>query len=62
MKTIEDRSFEHNKYDGLTFIIKKPQNVKLSTTNTQGTVTITTAERSFKNDFKRCDELERRNL
>lgn len=48
LKTIEDRSFEHNKYDGLTFIIKKPQNVKLSTTNTQGTVTITTAERSFK--------------
>ena len=48
LKTIEDRSFEHNKYDGLTFIIKKPQNVKLSTTNNQGTVTITTAERSFK--------------
>ena len=48
LKTIEDRSLENNKYDGLTFIIKKPQNVKLATNNNQGTVTITTAERSFK--------------
>lgn len=48
LKTIEDSSFEHNKYDGLTFIIKKPQNVKLKTINNQGTVTITTAERSVR--------------
>lgn len=47
-KTIEDRSFGTNKYDGLTFIIKKPQNVVLKTVNNQGTVTITTAERSMR--------------
>lgn len=51
-KTIEDRSFDTNKYDGLTFIIKKPQNVVLSTVNNQGTVTITTAERSIRVTLK----------
>lgn len=47
-KTIADSSFGTNKYDGLTFIIKKPQNVVLKTVNNQGTVTITTAERSMR--------------
>nr|DAU57244.1 MAG TPA: hypothetical protein [Caudoviricetes sp.] len=37
-----------NKYDGLTFIIKQPQNITFRTTVNQGTVLITTNTRSFK--------------
>lgn len=37
-----------NKYDGLTFIIKQPQNITFRTTANQGTVSITTNTRSFK--------------
>ena len=47
-KIIVDDDTNGNKYNGLTFIIKKPQNVDMSTFVEQGTVTITTAERSFK--------------
>jgi len=37
-----------NKYDGLTFIIKQPQNITFRTEANQGTVSITTNTRSFK--------------
>lgn len=37
-----------NKYDGLTFIIKQPQNITFRSTANQGTVSITTNTRSFK--------------
>lgn len=47
-KTIYDDSTASNKYQGLTFIIKQPQNLSFTTINEQGTVTITTTERSFK--------------
>lgn len=47
-KNIVDDDTKGNKYNGLTFIIKKPQNVDMTTYSEQGTVTITTAERSFK--------------
>ena len=45
---VDDDNNNSNKYNGLTFIIKKPQNVEMVTFAEQGTVTITTAERSFK--------------
>lgn len=45
---VDDDNNNSNKYNGLTFIIKKPQNVDMTTFLKQGTVTITTAERSFK--------------
>lgn len=45
---VDDDNNNSNKYNGLTFIIKKPQNVEMATFAEQGTVTITTAERSFK--------------
>ena len=45
---VDDDNNNSNKYNGLTFIIKKPQNVEMTTFAEQGTVTITTAERSFK--------------
>lgn len=44
----DDDSTNTNKYDGLTFIIKQPQNLTFRTTANQGTVSITTNERSFK--------------
>ena len=47
-KTMLDRDETTKKYDGLTFIIKKPQNVILETDVNQGTVNITTAERSVR--------------
>lgn len=47
-KTMLDRDETTKKYDGLTFIIKKPQNVILETIANQGTVNITTAERSVR--------------
>lgn len=45
---VDDDNKNSNKYNGLTFIIKNPQNVEMITFLEQGTVTITTAERSFK--------------
>ena len=47
VKTIVDNDNTNNKYDGLTFIIKKPENVAFSTTFNQGTVTVNTIERTI---------------
>lgn len=47
-KQMVDTDSNTNKYDGLTFIIKQPQNIMFRTTVNQGTVSITTNERSFK--------------
>lgn len=46
-KTIVDNSTTGSKYDGITFIIKKPNNVAFSTTLAQGTVTVNTMERTI---------------
>ena len=46
-KKIVDNSTKGYKYDGLTFIIKKPNNVVFSTTYGQGTVTVNTMERTI---------------
>lgn len=45
---MDDTDSNTNKYDGLTFIIKQPQNITFRTTANQGTVSITTNTRSFK--------------
>lgn len=45
---VDDDSRNTNKYDGLTFIIKQPQNIIFRTAANQGTVSITTNTRSFK--------------
>ena len=45
--TIVDNDSTSNKYDGLTFIIKKPENVAFSTRFYQGTVTVNTMERTI---------------
>lgn len=47
-KQMSDTDSNTNKYDGLTFIIKQPQNITFRTTANQGTVSITTNTRSFK--------------
>lgn len=47
-KQMVDTDSNTNKYDGLTFIIKQPQNITFRPTVNQGTVSITTNERSFK--------------
>lgn len=47
VKTIVDNDHKSNKYDGLTFIIKKPENVAFSTKFNQGTVTVNTIERTI---------------
>ena len=44
----DDDRINTNKYDGLTFIIKQPQNITFRTAANQGTVSITTNTRSFK--------------
>lgn len=46
-KKIVDNSTKGYKYDGLTFIIKKPNNVVFGTTYEQGTVTVNTMERTI---------------
>lgn len=45
---VDGDSRNTNKYDGLTFIIKQPQNITFRTVANQGTVSITTNTRSFK--------------
>lgn len=45
---VDDDSRNTNKYDGLTFIVKQPQNITFRTAANQGTVSITTNTRSFK--------------
>lgn len=47
-KQMDDTDSTSNKYDGLTFIIKQPQNITFKTAVNQGTVSITTNTRSFK--------------
>lgn len=47
VKTIVDNDSTGNKYDGLTFIIKKPENVAFSTQKKQGTVTVNTIDRAI---------------
>lgn len=46
-KKIVDDSTKGYKYDGITFIIKKPNNVAFSTKYGQGTVTVNTMERTI---------------
>lgn len=47
-KTIFDSDYATKKYDGLTFIIKKPSLLNFETRVDQGTVSITTDERSVR--------------
>ena len=47
-KTLLDNSRTTGKYDGLTFIIKQPQNLRIRTASNQGTITVYTGERSVK--------------
>ena len=47
-KKIVDDSTKGYKYDGITFIIKKPNNVAFSTKFGQGTVTVNTMERTIR--------------
>lgn len=54
LKTMLDTDSTTQKYDGLTFIIKNPRLLKLETRANQGTVSITTDERSVRvtlNDY-----------
>lgn len=51
-KTMLDSDETTKKYDGLTFIIKNPRNVNLETSANQGTVSITTDERSVRVTLK----------
>ena len=46
-KKIVDDSTKGYKYDGITFIIKKPNNIEFSTAYNQGTVTINTMDRTI---------------
>lgn len=46
-KTIADNSSTGYKYDGLTFIVKQPDNLVFSTKFRQGTVTVKTMERAI---------------
>ena len=46
-KKIVDDSTKGYKYDGITFIIKKPNNVAFGTKYRQGTVTVNTMERTI---------------
>ena len=45
-KIILDNSTEENKYNGLSFIVKQPENVSFKTDRIQGTITINTGLRS----------------
>lgn len=47
-KKIIDNSTTDNKYDGLTFIVKQPENLGFSTKSNQGTVTVNTLERTIR--------------
>ena len=46
-KKIVDDSTKGYKYDGITFIIKKPNNIEFGTAFNQGTVTINTMDRTI---------------
>lgn len=45
-KTILDNSTEEDKYNGLSFIVKQPENVSFKTNRMQGTITVNTGLRS----------------
>ena len=47
-KTIIDSDYTGNKYDGLTFIMKHPENINFSTILIQGTITVNTGDRAFR--------------
>lgn len=47
-KVILDNSRTTDKYDGVTFIIKQPQNLRIRTERNQGTITVYTGDRSVK--------------
>lgn len=47
VKIIVDDDTKGYKYDGLTFIVKQPNNIKFNTKFNQGTVTINTTERAI---------------
>nr|DAH87338.1 MAG TPA: nucleoid-associated protein [Caudoviricetes sp.] len=47
VKTIIDNDTKGYKYDGLTFIVKQPNNIKFSTKFNQGKATINTIERAI---------------
>lgn len=48
-KTIIDNDYTNsNKYDGLTFIVKRPENIDFGTTLIQGTITVNTGDRAIK--------------
>lgn len=47
-KTIIDSDYTGNKYDGLTFIMKHPENINFSTTLIQGTITVNTGDRAIR--------------
>lgn len=46
-KTIVDNDTSGNKYDGLTFIVKQPENIDFSTKFNQGTITVNIIERTI---------------
>ena len=46
-KKIVDNDTKANKYDGLTFIVKQPENLAFSTKFNQGTITVNTMERTI---------------
>lgn len=50
-KTIVDNGSTGYKYEGLTFIVKQPNNLGFSTQYNQGTVTVNTLERTIQVDF-----------
>lgn len=47
-KTIIDSDYTGNKYDGLTFIMKHPENINFSTAVIQGTITVNTGDRAIR--------------
>nr|DAU57089.1 MAG TPA: hypothetical protein [Caudoviricetes sp.] len=47
-KTIIDSDYTGNKYDGLTFIMKHPENINFSTALIQGTITVNTGDRAIR--------------
>lgn len=47
-KTIIDSDYTGNKYDGLTFIMKHPENINFSTAFIQGTITVNTGDRAIR--------------
>ena len=51
-KKIVDNDTTGNKYDGLTFIVKQPENLAFGTKFNQGTITVNTMERTIQLTLK----------